>query len=119
VVVNKESRGNFEVLHLLRDVTGRRRTEEFVRKAGTALRQLLDEGNGREEEPALPPLPRLSKRESEVLHLLAVGLSTQQIAETIDVRPVTARNHIARLLTKLGVESRLQAVVYASRHRLI
>ena len=54
-----------------------------------------------------------------MLRLLAAGVSTQQIAETLDVRPVTARNHISRLLTKLGVENRLQAVVYASRHRLI
>ena len=119
VAVYKESRGNFQVLHLIRDVTGRRRTEEFARKAGTALRQLLEEGSGRAEEQSSTPLPRLSKREFEVLRLLAAGVSTQQIAETLDVRPVTARNHISRLLTKLGVENRLQAVVYASRHRLI
>jgi DNA-binding NarL/FixJ family response regulator len=64
-------------------------------------------------------MPRLSKRELEVLRLLAAGLSTQEIAETLTIRPLTARNHVSRLLTKLGVENRLQAVVYASRHRII
>jgi len=122
VVVSRKNRNDFEVLHLCRDVSERRRIEEFARKASKTLHQLLKEGNNdqaEEVEATTTPMPRLSKRELEVLRLLAAGLSTQQIAETLTIRPLTARNHVSRLLTKLGVENRLQAVVYASRHRII
>ena len=122
VAVARKSRHDFQVLHIFRDVSERRRIEEFARKASTTLHQLLSEENGDpveevEEDPT--PLPKLSRREIQVLRLLAAGTTTQQIAETLSIRPLTARNHVSRLLTKLGVDSRLQAVVYASRKRLI
>ena len=122
VIVPRKGRGNVQVVHLFRDVSHRRRTEEFVRRASTALRELLAEETKEgtaEVNPNAMPLPRLSRRELEVLRLLASGMTTHQIADAMDIQPVTARNHINRLLTKLGVESRLQAVVYASEHRLI
>ncbi|MBI2856080.1 MAG: PAS and helix-turn-helix domain-containing protein [Chloroflexi bacterium] len=122
VAIPKRSKGQFHVLHLFRDVTSRRRTEDFARRASEALRRLIGEEDGAvlvSEEYNPPPMPKLSRREMEVLRLLATGLTTKQIASTLTVQPVTARNHIARLLTKLGVENRLQAVVYASERRLI
>ncbi|MBI4336560.1 MAG: PAS domain S-box protein [Chloroflexi bacterium] len=122
VVIPKAGREPRHVLHLFRDVTNRRRTEEFARRASVAVRRLLSEGNSYLADGAEPrptPLPKLSRREMEVLRLLAAGMSTRQIAETLAVRPVTARNHITRLLTKLGVENRLQAVLYASERHLI
>ena len=122
VAVLKRKRSDFQVLHLFRDVTRRRRTEEFAHKAGTALRDLLDEEKSATHEgvePASLPLPRLSRRELEVLRLLASGMSTRQIAVSLGVQPVTARNHITRVITKLGVNNRLQAVLYASERRII
>lgn len=118
------------VVHFIRDVTQRRQMEEFARKAGSALRELLEEGSYRDrderpvsrknlEDVSPVPMPKLSRRESEVLRLLAAGVTTRQIADTLDIKLVTARNHINRLLTKLGVNSRLQAVVYASQHKII
>jgi PAS domain S-box-containing protein len=122
VIVPSKGRGNLQALHLFRDVSRRRRTEEFVKKASAALRALLKEetnhlSTGVDESPT--PLPRLSRRELEVLRLLAAGMSTRQMANAMAIQPVTARNHVARVLTKLGVGSRLQAVVYASEHRII
>ena len=123
IVVPKESRGRLQVLHFCRDVSRRRRIEESARQASAALRPLLDgEGNADIEarfEPSPTPPPKLSRREMDVLRLLATGASTRQIADALSIRTVTARNHITRLLTKLGVESRLQAVVYASKQRLM
>jgi PAS domain S-box-containing protein len=123
VAIPKKNRGEFQVVHLFRDVTRRRRTEEFAQKAATALRELLSKEMGEPEEEqgdtSPTPLPKLSRREMEVLRLLAAGMTTRQIADTLAVQPITARNHITRLLTKLGVENRLQAVVYASERRLI
>jgi DNA-binding CsgD family transcriptional regulator len=122
VAVARRNRNDFQVLHLFRDVNASRRIEEFARKASTTLHQLLNEADGDPAEIAEEvsvPLPKLSRRETQVLRLLAAGNSTQQIAGTLGVRPLTARNHVSRLLAKLGVDSRLKAVVYASRKRII
>jgi len=122
VVFPKPDREPFQVVHLIRDVTSRRSTEKFAHKVSETIRGLYDEAQERlpQAVEAFPtPQPKLSRRETEVLNLLAAGLTTQQIADSLHVQPVTARNHIARLLGKLGVSSRIQAVVYASQHKLI
>ena len=123
VAVPKSRRKGFQVLHLFRDVSRRRLTEELAVKLSAGLRQTLGEegtnGVGEEVDPRPTPLPRLSQREMEVLRLLATGMRTRKIAETLAIRDVTARNHISRLLNKLGVDNRLQAVVFASERRLI
>jgi DNA-binding NarL/FixJ family response regulator len=61
----------------------------------------------------------LTRREREVLELLAAGLDRRQIAERLQIAPRTQRNHVARILTKLGVHSQFQALVFALRHDLI
>ncbi|MBI4201808.1 MAG: PAS and helix-turn-helix domain-containing protein [Chloroflexi bacterium] len=125
VAIPAGDRWPFQVVHLFRDVTQRRRSEEFARKASATLREYLEEGTETEEQAdgkgrlSAPPIPKLSRREMEVLRLLAVAKTTVEIAKILGVQPVTARNHITRLLTRLGVESRLQAVVYASQNGLI
>jgi PAS domain S-box-containing protein len=75
-------------------------------------------------EPAAATVPapvpgRLSRREFEVLRLLAAGLGTEQIARELSIAPVTARNHINRLESKLGAHHRLEAVTLAMRHHLL
>ncbi len=111
------------VMHLLRDVTERRRVEGLARRAMEALREIdSGPGDGAADTPPDPrptPLPALSQRELEALRLLAVGLSTPQIAEHLGISPITARNHITHVVSKLGAKSRLQAVLYASKRRLI
>jgi len=75
-------------------------------------------------------LPRLSRtdrgtgsdltpREREVLELLADGASTQAIAERLYMSSNTVRNHVQKILTKLGVHSRLEAVSTAVREGVI
>jgi PAS domain S-box-containing protein len=65
------------------------------------------------------PNPPLSRRELEVLRLLAGGKGVQEIADDFVVSRATVRNHIANILGKLGVHSRLQAVVKASQQGLL
>ncbi len=54
---------------------------------------------------------RISAREMEVLHLLARGLKTAAIASTLRISPVTVRTHVQRILKKLGLHRRLEAVL--------
>jgi DNA-binding NarL/FixJ family response regulator len=69
--------------------------------------------------PPVAPTPhwaaRLSNREVEVLHCIAVGLSTAEIAQTLFISTATVKSHIARLITKVEVRDRLQLVIAAYR----
>jgi DNA-binding NarL/FixJ family response regulator len=61
---------------------------------------------------------RLTAREREVLSLLAGGLEQEAIARELFISPKTVASHIQRILSKLGVHSRAQAVAVAHRHGL-
>jgi DNA-binding CsgD family transcriptional regulator len=67
---------------------------------------------------ATPQLAALSEREREVLLLVAEGLTNRQIAEQLFISPVTARNHVSRILTKLDLENRTQAATWLARSRV-
>jgi PAS domain S-box-containing protein len=73
----------------------------------------------REQKPAPPPHPRLTPRQNEVLHLLAQGRSTPQIADDLSISVETARNHVRRMLRSLDAHSRLEAVAVAHREGLL
>ena len=97
-------------VHLFRDVTA---TKELL----TLVHERL--ATAAEREAGVDPRAVLSRRETEVLRLLATGLNTRAAAERPHVSPATVRNHVQNLFTKLDVHSRLEAVAYASRHRLL
>lgn len=69
----------------------------------------------RPPEPKARPAthPKLSPREVEVLRMLAHGASTDQIAEMLHIARETVRNHVRSILRKLGVHSRLEAIMVA------
>jgi len=107
-------------VHVFRDVNERRRSELLAQRTlETVARFSAGEEGQLETSPYPPPSPPLTQRELEVLRLLASGVPTEDIATSLGVSRSTARNHIESILAKLGVHSRLQAVVYASQHRLI
>jgi DNA-binding NarL/FixJ family response regulator len=62
---------------------------------------------------------RLTPRERQILGLLADGLTQDQIAEQLVIAPKTVATHIERILGKLGVQSRAQAVALAFREELV
>jgi len=74
-------------------------------------------GRHREENrTAQQTLERLTPREREVLQALADGLNDKEIALRLHVSTETARTHMVNILRKLGVDSRMQALVFAVRH---
>jgi two-component system, NarL family, response regulator LiaR len=61
----------------------------------------------------------LSEREQEVLRLVVEGRSNEKIGEGLSIDAGTVRNHVSRILAKLGVDNRTQAAVRAVREDLV
>jgi two-component system, NarL family, response regulator LiaR len=67
--------------------------------------------------PSADPLQRLSARERQVLHLIACGRSNRQIARQLDIGEQTVKTHVSSILTKLDLQGRVQAAIFAIRHQ--
>jgi DNA-binding NarL/FixJ family response regulator len=77
-------------------------------------------GQNREEKvEARASIEQITPREMEVLQMLAAGLSNKEIAAELHMSVDTERTHMMNILNKLGVHSRLQALVFAARHGLV
>jgi PAS domain S-box-containing protein len=83
---------------------------ELLRFAGSHRKQ---------EQEAHQAIAELTPREKEVLRALANGLDGQEIADQLNISLRTERNHMASIMAKLGVHSRLQALVFALRHGVV
>jgi DNA-binding NarL/FixJ family response regulator len=89
---------------------------ELLARVRSALRHsAVPPSNGSQGAPAAEAL---TSREREVLKLLARGLTQAEIAQELFISPKTVAGHIQRVLTKLGVHSRAQAVALAHEHGL-
>jgi PAS domain S-box-containing protein len=97
-------------VHLFRDVTTAHEVEALVRERLAQVRPPPEDGQ---------PNPDLTRRELEILRLLARGAGTRVIAAKLHVSPVTVRNHVQHVLGKLGVHSRLEAAACAIRRGLV
>ena len=77
-------------------------------------------GQNREEElEARVSIEQITPREREVLRSLAEGLSNKEIAAKLHMSVDTERTHMMNILNKLGVHSRIQALLFAARHGLV
>ncbi|MER0245121.1 response regulator transcription factor [Streptomyces sp. HSW2009] len=94
--------------------------------AGDALlspgvtRRLIAEFAARSKEPAAAVgLSQLTEREREVMALVGIGLSNEEIARRLVVSPLTAKTHVSRAMVKLGARDRAQLVVLAYESGLV
>ncbi|MEW2402876.1 response regulator transcription factor [Streptomyces sp. NPDC046862] len=83
--------------------------------ATTRLMARLRGEQTKEPEPEPDGLPNLTEREREILALIGEGLTNRQIGLRLYLAEKTVKNHISRLLAKLGVERRIQAAVIATQ----
>ena len=83
---------------VLQEMVSRRRTQPVVATRGVDV---------------------LTPRETDILLLLAQGMSNEDVARSLFVEVSTVKSHLARMLPKLGVASRLQAVVWAYRNGVV
>ena len=67
--------------------------------------------------PPPDPLAPLSPREREVLDLLARGQSNRQVADELIISELTVKSHVSSILTKLDLQDRVQAAIFALRHQ--
>lgn len=86
-----------ETIEMLRMISRKRQEEYEVQKA----------------------VDKLTRREKEVLQALAEGLDSKEIAEKLSITIETERTHMVNILNKLGVHSRLQALVFAARNGVV
>jgi DNA-binding NarL/FixJ family response regulator len=73
----------------------------------------------KDDERQQVPTPRLTDREMEVLKLVAKGMNNRDIAKELFISENTVKNHIRNILEKLQLHSRMEAVVYAVREKLL
>jgi NarL family two-component system response regulator LiaR len=114
--------------YLLKDIA----PEELVEAVRAAFRgkvqlhpdvaeKLMTAVAAREETPPTrppSPLAELTGREVEVLRLIAGGFNNREIAEKLVISDKTVKTHVSSLLSKLHLEDRTQAAIYALRHGL-
>ncbi|MET8079526.1 response regulator transcription factor [Streptomyces sp. NPDC005303] len=83
-------------------------------------RRLIAEFAARSKEPAaVGALAGLTEREREVMALVGIGLSNEEIARRLVVSPLTAKTHVSRTMVKLGARDRAQLVVLAYESGLV
>ncbi|GAB2971466.1 response regulator transcription factor [Streptomyces pseudoechinosporeus] len=83
-------------------------------------RRLIAEFAARSKEPAVAQsLVELTEREREVMALVGIGLSNDEIARRLVVSPLTAKTHVSRTMVKLGARDRAQLVVLAYESGLV
>ena len=112
------------VVHTMRDAEAKKQAMIFASEVSAWARQLQLQPTGytgagcTDAENSLLH-EQLTTREFQILNLLAQGADTDSIADQLVIGKTTVRNHIQRILHKLGVHSRLEAVTYAREHRLL
>src|SRR5215207_4665379 len=102
------------------DAVRRLRSGEALLSPAEIIEMLRMVSRRRQEEyEAQKAIEKLTPREKQVLQALAEGLDSKNIAEKLYITIETERTHMVNILNKLGVHSRLQALVFAARYGIV
>ena len=116
-VVAHKTGHRLTLVHIFRDISQHKAMEHLIHQLSTALDGLRKRGPSAGPEQFRGE--RRTRREHQVLKLLAEGGSTSAIAEQLHISRFTVRNHIQKILSKLGAHSRAEAVAVALRNHLL
>ncbi len=123
VVLGSDSGRQDEIVYLLTPLLRRRRADDLLERVLTDLadgREVLKRAaSGRGGKGRAAKGARLTRRQAQVLKLLAAGHDNRQIAKVLGVSVNTVRSHSQALLKNLGVRTRLEAVAVAFRDQLV
>jgi DNA-binding NarL/FixJ family response regulator len=100
-------------------VVSPRVTRRLLEEYADTLPDLAAGGSSSGDKGENPAIAQLTEREREVLLAVADGLSNAEIAERLYVSEATVKSHVGRLLAKLGLRDRVQAVVFAFQSGLV
>jgi DNA-binding CsgD family transcriptional regulator len=116
IAYNNERTGRKLLVHLARDITTQKKTEDLVTKVREFASQL------HEQDSAITrpgPIECLSEQEKQVLRMFAEGKQSAKIAKTLCISSQTLRNHLYHINRKLRTHNRLEAVMHAIQRKLI
>ena len=121
ITLNLQSNGsNKMIVHLFRDISQKKTEEVFFRQFMETAQSYQNISIELQDAQGLQhTTEKLTRRQKEVLTLLARGFGTQEIANHLFISQNTVRNHIQRILERLQVHSRLEAVTYGLKNGLV
>jgi PAS domain S-box-containing protein len=106
-------------IHVLTPSISAQRLADIAQQVAGRLNRGATSGQTSDEAARVAILAALTAREVEVLRLLAAGVATDQIAQRLSMARNTVRNHVQNIESKLGVHSRVEAVVLALKAGLV
>ena len=115
-LVPQNTSNRVALVHIFRDISRQKAMERFIDQLSTTVARLGSQAPAARREPDVEV--QLTRREQQVLKLLATGAGTSAIAERLHISRFTVRNHIENILSKLGAHSRLEAVALAASDQL-
>lgn len=119
IVVPAGTPSLFTMVHIFHDVTRQVETEVLLGKVQSLLggEGALPDGSGMSPRESASPLRVLTRREQEVLRFIARGETAKGIAKALQISTTTARNHTQKILVKLGLHTKIEAVAVAYRYK--
>ena len=111
---------NMMITHIFRDISQKKDDEIILNQIlEKASRYQKNPGNIKDEKVPDNQVEKLTRRQHEVLTLLARGFSTREIADSLSISQYTVRNHIQIIFQKFQVNNRLEAVTFALKNGLL
>jgi DNA-binding CsgD family transcriptional regulator len=107
------------IVHLFRVLKNQVVEEKVLNQIANLVNRYKNIPNETSNGNKMMTLTALSKREREVLSLMAKSYGTNEIGETLSISNNTVRNHVQRIFQKLQVHSRLEAVIFAIKNDLL